>query len=195
MNDLDKTYGLLIQWLEDFKSKFSDNLEEIRPTVTKVEAAIALYKQKISSAMVKVNIQRARDARSKDGSVLEYGLDWHLERFVSKLKAGIPKETRDIDPYLDEQAKTYSLLVQWLEDFRSRFGLYEEAIPIINEAESALQLYRTTIGAAKVKVDIQKARDAKRAEGSILEYGLKYEVEQLTNAVTSVKNSLLILFS
>jgi hypothetical protein len=34
---------------------------------------------------IPIAIQKARDARRADGSVLEYGLEWHLKRFISEV--------------------------------------------------------------------------------------------------------------
>jgi hypothetical protein len=44
--------------------------------------ALQLYKDTIGASMNKILVTKARDARKADGSVLEYGLDWQLERFV-----------------------------------------------------------------------------------------------------------------
>ncbi len=85
LEDLSKSNGLLIQWLENFKAQFFEYPNEIQPTVAKVEDALHLYKHKIGSAMVGVKIQKAINARRADGSVLEYGLNWQLEGFVKKV--------------------------------------------------------------------------------------------------------------
>jgi hypothetical protein len=77
----------LVEWIEDFKSRFSDYPEEARPTIDEVESALNLYKQTIEPAMLKVNIQKARAAKRAEGSVLEYGLTWHLERFVGDVRS------------------------------------------------------------------------------------------------------------
>jgi hypothetical protein len=46
-----------------------------------------------------------------------------------------------------------------------------------------MDLYRDTISASKVRLDIQNARDARKAQGSVLEYGLTYHVEKFSKAV------------
>jgi hypothetical protein len=60
---------------------------------------------------------------------------------------GVPTDDRKLDEYLGNLAKSKELIVQWLEDFRSKFEEYELAKPTIDEVESALQLYRDKIDA------------------------------------------------
>ncbi len=86
-----------------------------------------------------------------------------------KLKDGIPTDKRFVDEYLSNRSKEYNLLSQWLDDFRSRFSDFEEAVPTILEVESALQVYKDTIWASVNKILVQKARDARKAEGAVLE--------------------------
>lgn len=89
-----------------------------------------------------------------------------------------------VDAYLESMEKSYNLIVQWLEDFRSKYGDYEEAQPTISKIEEALALYKDTIGRSKVKIEVQRARDARRAQGSVLEYGLDYHLSKFVAAVT-----------
>jgi uncharacterized protein YicC (UPF0701 family) len=78
--------SLLTSWLEDFKSKFYEYLDtEGKVTVEESEAALQLYKDVVVASKTKIDIQKAIDARADQGSVLEYGLDHHLERFVSNV--------------------------------------------------------------------------------------------------------------
>ena len=78
--------SLLTTWLEDFKSRFYEYLDtEGKVTVEECEAALKLYKDVIVANRLKIDIQKAIDARADQGSVLEYGLEHHLERFVSNV--------------------------------------------------------------------------------------------------------------
>lgn len=71
----------MIEWLEDFKAKLGE-YKEAQPTIQEVEGALQSYKELTDKIRIPWAIEKAREARSKDGSVLEYGLTWHLERFV-----------------------------------------------------------------------------------------------------------------
>jgi hypothetical protein len=189
---------LIVQWLEDFKSKF-EVYEEAQLTIIRVENALQQYHAIIGSAQLKIDIQKARDARKAQGSVLEYGLDYHLEKFINavshfdvivdnaklyiQLKSGIPSDQAKADEYVDAQTKEYQLLLQWLEDFKSKFGDYDEAKATITQVEEALKLYKDVVLAAKLSLDIQRARAARRAQGSVLEYGLQYHHDKFNNNV------------
>jgi hypothetical protein len=90
-----------------------------------------------------------------------------LERFNKNLADGIPTDSRAVDDYLSSMATTQGLLVQWLEDFKSRFGDYSEAAAVIAQVEDSLKLYQRVIGDSAAKVTIQKAIEA-RAPQSVL---------------------------
>lgn len=108
----------------------------------------------------------ALEARKAQGSVLEYGLKWHLERFVKnvlrishffsrsfQLKEGIPTDPRwpdRRDKYIDDQTKEQGLIVQWLENFKAKFGEIPEAKPTITEVEEALTLFNNVIGKIEI---------------------------------------------
>ena len=87
LKETEQVNGLLIQWLEEFKAKFSDYPEQAQPTIDEVESVLKLYKEKVGSAMLGINIEKARKARHADGSVLEYGLDWQMERFLRQVSS------------------------------------------------------------------------------------------------------------
>ncbi len=77
-----------------------------------------LYQDVIGAAKVKLDVQRARDARKADGSVLEYGLDYHLEKLSNDLKRGPPSSSVRFEEYVQSTTAQYQALIQWLEDFR-----------------------------------------------------------------------------
>jgi hypothetical protein len=64
-----------------------------------------------------------------------------------QLNKGVPTDKRFVDEYLDQLFKTKELLVQWLEDFRSKFGQYALGQPTIAEVTTALNLYEEKIEA------------------------------------------------
>jgi hypothetical protein len=72
-----------------------------------------------------------------------------------------------------------------LEDFRARLGEYPEAQSTIQEVEKALRLYKAEIGSEMERVQLRKAIQARRADGSVLEYGLEYHLGILNSEVGS----------
>ena len=135
--------------------------------------------------MVKVNIEKARDARHADGSILEYGLTWQLEKFNDAINKGVPSDDRFVDEYMKNLEKSNGLLVLWLEDFKSKFGGNIEALPTIEGVELALQKYREFYAQVRLPIEIKNARNARKADGSILEYGLDLQLERFSNSVFS----------
>ena len=87
---------------------------------------------------------------------------------------------------MSEMEKENNRITQWLEDFKSKYGDHEDAKEIINEVETAMKSYVTNIVSAKAKIEIQKAVEARRAQGSVLEYGLKYHLDNFVRPVTIV---------
>ncbi len=69
--------GLLIKWLDNFRTKFG-HLPDAQPYIKRVEEALALYQEAIVKTEYKVEIAKTIE----DRSILEYGLDYHLPRFV-----------------------------------------------------------------------------------------------------------------
>jgi hypothetical protein len=87
-----------------------------------------------------------------------------------------------VDSYIEELAKNNSLFVQWLEDFKSKFGEYTEAHPTIKEVEEVLKLYKELVGKVTVPISIEKARQARKPD-SIFEYGMTWHLERFLNKV------------
>ena len=63
-----------------------------------------------------------------------------------QLQKGIPKDSRDVNAYMTERDKDFPLYTQFLEDFKARFGSWEEAQPTIQSLENALKLYNDVVG-------------------------------------------------
>jgi hypothetical protein len=93
-----------------------------------------------------------------------------LEQFTNGITAGVPKEGQKVDEYLTKMAKHNSNLIQWLEDFKNKYGDAPEAQQPIKDTEGALKNYKSKIGAAMAKVHIAKAIEARKADGSPLVY-------------------------
>ena len=60
---------------------------------------------------------------------------------------------------------------------------YTEAQETINECENALNLYKTIVDPLRIPLLIQNARNARRKDGSCLEFGLDYHLEKFNNMV------------
>ena len=78
------------------------------------------------------------------------------------------------------------MLVEWLEDFKSKLGEYEQAKETIDECEKALELYHKVVEAARIPLMIQNARNARSNDGSCLEYGLEYHLRNFNGAVRAI---------
>ena len=88
------------------------------------------------------------------------------------LDKGLPGDTRFPErdnEYIADATKRRELLDMFLSDFSARFSQYEEAAKTISECEAVLKKYDDVIGAVKVPLDIQNARNARTKEGSCLE--------------------------
>ena len=68
----------MVQWLETFKSSFGE-YQESQETIDECEKLLQTYRMVVDSIKIPLMIQQARNARQKDGSCLEYGLDYHLK--------------------------------------------------------------------------------------------------------------------
>ncbi len=98
-----------------------------------------------------------------------------MENFNKGIEAGVPKDDREVDAYLTRMAKHNSCLIQWLEDFKAKYGEYTEAQKAIQDTESSLQRYKEKIGPMMLKVNIAKAIDARAKDGSALVSRLQKE--------------------
>jgi hypothetical protein len=180
-----KEQKLLVEWLEDFKSKF-EQYNEAKETIEECNVALAKFQEKVESVRIPLAVQNARNARRADGSVLEYGLKYHLDRMNGALDKGVPGDPRFPErdnEWIEERVKEQKLLVEWLEDFKSKLGQYSEALDTISECQQTLEKYQEKVESARVPLAIQNARNARRADGSVLEYGLKYHLDRMNGAL------------
>ena len=76
-----------------------------------------------------------------------------MERFNRKLKEGIPSDPRfpeRRDEYVNWMEKENNAITQWLENFKSKYGEFEDAKDIIKQVEEAQSSYKTIIGTCLV---------------------------------------------
>ena len=90
---------------------------------------------------------------------------------------------------MNARSKERDLLIEWLEGFKSSFMEYDEATSCIQECEALLDKYREIIDPIRVPLMIQNARNARRKDGSCLEFGLDYHLKNFTAAVCIFINS------
>ncbi len=95
-------------------------------------------------------------------------MKWELENFNKSIDNGIPSDDRQVDAWVAKLAKHNSNLIQWLEDFKSKYGEYEYAQKHIKDVEDALAKYKEKVGLMLAKVAIAKAVDARAKDGSPL---------------------------
>lgn len=74
-------------------------------------------------------------------------------------------------------------LVNWLEDFRSRFENYSESTEIIKECENILVKSEKILEPIRIPLLIKNARNERKG---ILEYGLDYHLKNFTTAVSII---------
>ena len=72
----------LERWFDAFNAEF-DGVPAAKATHKQVHKALKLYKKKMAEVRVPLLVKKARNARRADGSVLEYGLEHHLNGFVN----------------------------------------------------------------------------------------------------------------
>ena len=73
--------------------------------------------------------------------------------------------------YIADLDERQQALVAFLDDFKTKLGMYDEAASTIDECMAVLSQYEEVVGAARVPMLISSARDARRGDGSVLEYG------------------------
>jgi hypothetical protein len=111
--------------------------------VTSCEVALDKYKEKVLSVKCKLQVQNARNAKRAEGSVLEYGLAHHIAGMTSALEKGLPGDFAAQEEWVKNLSKQNALLVEWSEEFRSKYGEYSEAAETIQECSA------TTLRAAE----------------------------------------------
>ena len=77
-----KERDLLIEWLEGFKAKYQE-YDEATKTIEECETTLESYRTITDPYRIPLLIKNAIHARKAQGSCLEYGLEFHLTRFVA----------------------------------------------------------------------------------------------------------------
>ena len=179
---MSKQKELLVEWLEDFKSKLGE-YNEASEIISECENTLDKYISVVEPLRVPLLIQNARNARQKDGSCLEYGLEYHLNKMNNALEKGIPNNPARNNEWIDSQMKCKDLLVEWLESFKSNYSQYSESYKTIEECEDTLKKYNEVVESVRIPLAIQNARNARCKDGSCLEYGLDYHLNNFNSAV------------
>ncbi len=95
-------------------------------------------------------------------------MKWELENFHKSIDSGIPSDDRQVDAWTAKLEKHNSCLVQFLEDFKSKYGEHEDAQKPIKDIDEALLKYKVKVTPLIAKVKIAKALDARAKDGSPL---------------------------
>ena len=69
--------------------------------------------------------------------------------------------------------------MEWLEEFKIKYGGYNEASEIIKTSENLFERYKKEVDAHKVAYDVTNARNSR----SILEYGLDHHLSSFNSMV------------
>ena len=112
------------------------------------------------------------------------------------MKTGPPKDPRFPErdnEWLAKVTKAKELLVTWLEDFRSKFEIFPASEPIIVECEKHLVSFEEVVNPIRIPLSIQNARNARKADGSVLHYGLDFHLKGFTKEVYILLLIILIL--
>src|SRR5690242_2873456 len=72
----EKEYHLLLQWLEDFKFKYS-RYKESSETINQCESFLSKYLNVTGPLKLPIEVMKLINATKKDGSILEFGLAFH----------------------------------------------------------------------------------------------------------------------
>ena len=170
-----RLYHQLIDWLEDFKSQFLEQVLSNHPIVMKTIDEVGNIMEKYKKTIYAVTIPLAVDKARKNRELLPYGLDYHLNRFNVILNS-------DMSQRLDEAIQYNSQLIQWLEQFKVKFEDSKDISQVketIEEVETLLQKYGSTIGAKKQKREMKLATESR----TILPYGLDYQKSILQSSI------------
>lgn len=76
------------------------------------------------------------------------------------MKKGIPKDKKQANEFIEELRKTYNLLLQWIEDFKTKFSQHPESSPTISQVENSFKLYRKIIGASEPQTSTKASASA-----------------------------------
>ena len=91
----------------------------------------------------------------------------------SQLKKGVPADRPKgkAKKYIANLGERQQALVTFLDDFKTKLGMYKEAASTIEECMAVLSHCEKVVGAARVPMLISSAREARQEDGSVLEYG------------------------
>ena len=98
-----------------------------------------------------------------------------------QLEKGYPNESTGSKnkEWIEECSKVRDILMEWLEEFKIKYGGYNEASEIIKTSENLFERYKKEVDAHKVAYDVTNARNSR----SILEYGLDHHLSSFNTMV------------
>jgi hypothetical protein len=99
------------------------------------------------------------------------------------LDKGLPSDQRVQAEWMKQRSKENNSLIAWLENFKSQFTSAAEATETINQCQTALSKYQKIVGPLRQAVEIQEAVNARKADGSALEYGLTHHLTRMTDVL------------
>jgi hypothetical protein len=180
--------SLLLTFIAEFKVQFG-HCVEAGTIILDCEQLVGSSNTQIVSAKDSSTMLVAR--KECNNSVLEYGFDYHVAAMKSAIEKGLPSDPRFPErdtEWLQAREKEFDLLCKWLDDFRNRYyslimAAYADALSILNEGEELKDMFATKVQPLKIIVTIQNARNARTADGSCLEYGLKYHLDNMKSAL------------
>lgn len=189
MDDRCNEKDQLVNWLEDFRANYCD-LNESQKTIQECEDLLSKYNSIVGKLYIPIQIQNSIQQRE---SKYNLTFDKQIESFVHSIEKGLPGDSRFPDrdnTFMNERSNEYSALVDRLESFKSEFQEYSEAKEIITKAESAIDKYHSFVSSVAIPLQLQNARNARKADGSNLEYGLSYTLNQLKQELSHSMNSI-----
>lgn len=120
---------LLVEFLEDFRSKFT-NVKEAIPVIDKCQAMIDRVTEETEKHRIPLAIKAACQ-KSADSS-LPCGLDWQLSQMHTALDKGCPVDTKSPEKekeWMENRTKEQTALVEWLELFK-RYIFFTSPCPV-----------------------------------------------------------------
>ena len=176
---------LLIEWLEEFKSKYG-GYKESQSTIEECEKIIARCETSVSKYIIPLKIQnRLNERNKKSGSTLKH----EIEAFIAGVKQlsskyeGVSEsemlqnmEEREISKIRGINGD-YLHLLEEMEEFKYLFAAYEEGKAVIGEIEEYFEEYKKVKSKVKTPIELNEVKRQKKSFNK-LEYGFNYHFSQ-----------------
>lgn len=96
---------------------------------------------------------------------------------------GDPRFPERDNEFVADVEKRQKLLVEWFEDFKSKFSAYKEAVQTMTECDNMLAKSQALLASCKGRLEVQNALNARKAQGSVLEYGFSHFMEHFNGSL------------